>query len=129
MLSLHVAFVGLAVGTAVSHRSVKIPQEWLEQSKLFRHTLPKAHRTEQSPPPQSIEVSFPFRIPSLHVATVGTGVGLSVGLLVGLCVGDIDGDPVGKKVGLCVGLALGLSVGLRVGDTDGAAVGLEVSQL
>ena len=78
------------------------------------HFLPARHG-QHTPPPQSIPVSRPFRMPSVHVSGVGDSDGDKLG--------SIDGEVDGAAEGEVVGAQLGWS-GLWLGDADGETDGL-----
>ena len=78
----------------------------------------------------SAHVSLSTR-PSMHAATVGTGVGSTVGNSVGDGDDSVDGDDVGGALGFVVGLDGGAGAGSAVGEVDGGGaegvmVGLSV---
>jgi hypothetical protein len=95
---------GEVVGLPVPH-SRNAVQTSVAQSEFKLHTWPSVHRGH-TPPPQSVSVSRPLRVPSAHTAGVGEGVGAAdgacVGTLDGRFVGDADGTDDGAFVGAAV---------------------------
>ena len=89
--------LGDVEGYGVSHRKSE-PHTKLWQSLCPSHVCPTAHLTVHTRPPQSADVSSPFRMPSLHDGSDGA------------CVGLVLGDSLGISDGLVVGLVLGSSV-------------------
>ena len=118
---------GDAVGAGVSHMpsSLHRPLVQSRSPSPTTHLSPGLHAWH-SPPPQSTDVSFAFRMPSRHVAGVGLSVGANVGDADGTSVGDLDGLALGTGVGDRDGLALGASVGDVVGLALGTSVGAAV---
>jgi hypothetical protein len=118
--------VGDGVGAGVSHKPLSLHTPLL-QSSPSPQIWPILHRGHK-PPPQSISVSKPPRIPSLHDGEVGAAVGLAVGNAVGHGVGTSVGSALGaavSRVGAAVGIFVGSEVGAAVGGV-GAAVGVFV---
>ena len=88
--------LGNFVGVGVPHCPAS--QSPLKQSLPKPQTLPPP-QLGHSTPPQSVSVSTPFWVPSLHVE----GVGSDVGVEVGISEGEAEGDEVGLRLGDAVG--------------------------
>ena len=82
---------GDAVGRCVSHVPSSLHRPLTQSRGPSTHFLPAQHGA-QSPPPQSTDVSRPFRMSSSHVATLGLTVGPADGLELGLVLGSDVGS-------------------------------------
>jgi hypothetical protein len=98
------------------------------QSSSSAQSCPTSQRGH-APPPQSMSVSKPSRLPSVQLAAVGMGDGSGTGEAVGIGSGAGVGAGIGMRVGMGTGNRLGAEVvgpGVGNDDIEGTDKGLGV---